>query len=515
MTQINLQRTLTTVLIIHLAIMAMAQVSGENLELVHGKLKVGFKNYTKDDNTRSYKRLYDWDNKVLARPISISLWYPTETISTNSKLKVKDYMTILKQEEEWKSLPDNRILSWFYYADNEKNRKQFDTETKAYLNAKPTKGNFPVVIYAPSFQASSVENFALCEFLASHGYIVISSPSRGTENRFLDGGTTRDVETQARDIEFLIAEAASLRNAEPDNLSVIGFSFGGISNVLAQMRNERIKALICLDGSIKYQFQKLLSSSYADVSKVDVPFVFMSQKDIPRSVMTEDKIDTTLNESFPFFDSLKYSQAYYLKFNDLTHPYFSSMGILFQDRDPRQDKSDKEIIVSYEWVSKYIMHFLNGFLKGDKSSIQFLDNDPSNNGVAPNLISLKAKKPEAQAMSFEDFNVLARSQEYKDLEALVKRLKNKSPKIQLQEWKLNNLGLQLLFQGKVQEGISILSLNTVLYPNSANAFDSLAEGYLIQGNKELAIKNFDLSLKLDSQNQNAIDRLKELKNKNK
>ncbi len=513
MTKINLQRMLTTVLTIHLGILTMAQEPRENLELTQGKFKVGFRNYNKDDNTRSYKRLYDWDNKVLARPISISIWYPAEKVSA-SKLKVKDYMTILKQEEEWESLPNDRILSWFYYANNEKNRKHFEIETKVYQNPQPARGKFPVVIYAPSYQASSVENFALCEFLASHGYIVISCPSRGTENRFLDGGSTRDIETQARDIEFLIGEATSLTNADSDKLSVVGFSFGGISNVLAQMKNERIKALVCLDGSIKYQFQKLLSSSYANVSKVDVPFIFMSQKDIPLSVMIEDKIDTTLNKNFPFFDSLKHSHAYYLKFNDLTHPYFSSMGILFQDRDPRQDKSDKEIIHSYEWVSNYTMHFLNAFLKGEKSSIQFLNNDPINNGVAPNLISLKTKEPVAQAMTFEDFNVLARSQRYKNLDALVKKLKDQTSGIQLQEWKLNNLGLQLLFHGEIQEGINILSLNTILYPNSANSFDSLAEGYLIQGNKELAIMNFDLSLKLDSQNQNAIDRLKELKNKN-
>ena len=511
MSKIDFLRTVTTVLIVHLAILTMAQVSGENLELMYGKFQVGFRSYKKDDNTRSYTRLYDWDNKVLARPIPISIWYPTEKILAKSKLKVKDYMTILKQEEEWESLPNDRILSWFYYTDNEKNRKQFEIETKAYLNAQPTKGKFPVVIYAPSYQASSVENFALCEFLASHGYIVLSCPSRGTENRFLDGGTTRDIETQARDIEFLIAETSLLTNADSDKLAVIGFSFGGISNILAQMRNERIKALVCLDGSIKYQFDKLLSSSYANLLRVDVPFIFMSQKDIPLSVMNEDKIDTTLNRRFDFYDSLKYSQAYYLKFNDLTHSYFSSMGILFQDRDSRQDKSDKEIIASYGWVTNYTLHFLNAFLKDNKSSKQFLDNDPISNGVAMNSISLKSKKPAKRSLNFEDFNVIAQGQGYRNLEVLVKNLKNENPEVMLHEWKFNNLGLQLLFNGKIQEGINILTLNTILYPNSANGFDSLAEGYLIQGNKELAIKNFNLSLKLDAQNQNALDRLSELK----
>jgi|GEM_PF-5138342 len=155
MTEITLRKALITVLIIHLAILAIAQVPRENSELTQGKFKVGFRNYSKDDNTRSYKRLYAWDNKVLARPISVSIWYPAENVSANRKLKVRDYMTILKQEEEWESLPNDRILSWFYYADNDKNRKQFDLETKVYVNAKPTKRKFPVVIYALNIPESS------------------------------------------------------------------------------------------------------------------------------------------------------------------------------------------------------------------------------------------------------------------------------------------------------------------------------------------------------------------------
>ncbi|UXE67147.1 MAG: alpha/beta hydrolase [Chryseotalea sp. WA131a] len=510
MSKINFLTALTTIIFIHFGDVTMAQVFGDNLNLVYGKYKVGFRNYKKDDNTRSYRRIYDWDNKVLARPISISIWYPTEKTSTKTILKVKNYMTILKQEEEWESLPDERILSWFYYSDNEHNRGQLELETKANFNTRLITGKFPVVIYAPSYQASSVENFALCEFLASHGYIVLSCPSRGTENRFLDGGTTRDIETQASDIEFLIGEASTLVNADLDKLSVIGFSFGGISNVLAQMKNERIKALVCLDGSIKYQFEKILTSSYANLSRVNVPFIFMSQKDIPLPVMIADKIDTTLNKRFDFYDSLKHSQAYYLKFNDLTHSYFSSMGVLFQDRDPRQDKSDKEIISSYGWMTNYTLHFLNAFLKNDKLSKQFLDNDPTSNGVPGNSITIKSKIPTKRSLSFQDFNVAAQEQDYKDLEGLVKTLKRNNTDFELQEWKLNNLGLQLLFKGKVQEGVNILSLNTILYPNSANGFDSLAEGYLVQGNNELAKKNFNLSLKLDPQNQNAIEKLRKL-----
>jgi len=499
-------------LLIHISYLTNAQTFWSDANLNYGKYQVGFNNYTKNDDTRTYSRIYDWDNVIHSRPMSISIWYPTNEAGKGKRMKVEDYMVILKQEEEWESMPNKRILSWFY-SDSEHNRNRMTLETKAWFKAPVMKVKFPVVIYAPSYQASSTENFVLCEFLASHGYVVISSPSRGTENRFLSGGTTKDIETQARDIEFLIGEASSVPFVDINKLAVAGFSFGGISNVLAQMKNEKVKAIVCLDGSVKYQLGKLLASPFADLSKVDVPFIFMSQKDIPMEVMKADKIDMTLNNQFWFYDSLKFSDAYYLKFNDLTHSYFSSMGVLFQERDLRQDKNDSEIIMSYGWVNQYALNFLNVYLKDNNESLQFMKVEPGKNGVKSDVITIDRKKSQKRKTTFEDFNESAMKQGYKDLESLNNQIKDQNPDFKLQEWKLNNLGLQLVFKKKFQEGISILSLATQLFPNSANAFDSLAEGYLEVGNDQLAIVNFNQSLKLDPQNQNAIDKLKIVKRK--
>lgn len=59
--------------------------------------------------------------------------------------------------------------------------------------------------------------------------------------------------------------------------------------------------------------------------------------------------------------------------------------------------------------------------------------------------------------------------------------------------------------------IEIFKFNTVAFPNSANAFDSLGEAYLKAGNKELAILNFEKSLKLNPKNENAEKMLKILR----
>lgn len=130
-------------------------------------------------------------------------------------------------------------------------------KTNAFVNSKAAKEKFPVIVYAPSYEASSIENFMLCEYLASHGYIVVSSPSRGAEMKNFTGGTHKDMEAQARDIEFLIQEVLKFPNAAKESIATMGFSFGGLSNVLAQMRNKHIKAIVSLDGSIRYNYKVL------------------------------------------------------------------------------------------------------------------------------------------------------------------------------------------------------------------------------------------------------------------
>jgi dienelactone hydrolase len=495
--------------------LSVCQVSLSELASGKGEYAVGFRNYVTHDSTRTYKRLYDWTNQNIPRPIPVSVWYPSKESSGNGgRMKVVGYMQILKEEEEWEHLPNEQILNWFYYPNTSANKKHLQEQTSAFRNLQPAEGKFPVVVYAPSYQASSIENFSLCEYLASHGYIVISSPSRGTENRLLEGGTEKDMETQARDIEFLIKLVAGIPNTDTDKMATMGFSFGGLSNVLAQMRNQQIKANVSLDGSIRYQYPTLQKSPFADIRKANVPFIHMAQKDIPEQVLKEEKMDAAINHTFEFYDSLVYSKAYSLKFHHLTHSYFSTLGILFQPRDKRQDKTDPEIMESYRWLCVYTLKFLNAHLKNEPSSISFLKNNPDANGVTKGIISQKTKEPKPTPFSFEDFNEMALQQEYTNLEKLYYSLLKKHSALTLPESNLNNLGLQLVFNPKTaQKGINVFLFATAIYPQSSNLFDSLAEAYLHLGDKKSAAINFKKSLELNAQNQNAIDRLKELRQK--
>jgi CubicO group peptidase (beta-lactamase class C family) len=75
------------------------------------------------------------------------------------------------------------------------------------------------------------------------------------------------------------------------------------------------------------------------------------------------------------------------------------------------------------------------------------------------------------------------------------------------EPELNNLAYRLLQTKKVAQAIEIFKLNVEMYPQSANAYDSLGEGYMVHGDKDLAIASYKKSLELNPKNTNATAKL--------
>lgn len=59
----------------------------------------------------------------------------------------------------------------------------------------------------------------------------------------------------------------------------------------------------------------------------------------------------------------------------------------------------------------------------------------------------------------------------------------------------------------------MFKLNVGLYPKSFNVYDSLGEGYMNAGEKELAIKNYEKSIEINPKNDNGTLMLEKLKGK--
>ncbi len=79
------------------------------------------------------------------------------------------------------------------------------------------------------------------------------------------------------------------------------------------------------------------------------------------------------------------------------------------------------------------------------------------------------------------------------------------------ENQMNRIGYDLLGAKRVKDAIEVFKQNVADYPQSANTYDSLGEAYAINGDRELAIKNYERSVELDPNNTNGIEALKKLR----
>ena len=78
---------------------------------------------------------------------------------------------------------------------------------------------------------------------------------------------------------------------------------------------------------------------------------------------------------------------------------------------------------------------------------------------------------------------------------------------------LNMFGYELMQDGEIDLAIEVFKLNTELFPDIPNVWDSLGEAYMNKGDKKLAITNYKKVLELDPQNGNAKKMIEKLEKK--
>lgn len=165
----------------------------------------------------------------------------------------------------------------------------------------------------------------------------------------------------------------------------------------------------------------------------------------------------------------------------------------------------------------------SGFINGFNTSITRIIEDKylivllNNTGGAPisslnkgitNILYDKAPQKAKKRLN----RVLYDEIKAKGIHAAIKKytdLINKGKKIS--EASLNNFGYELMNMSLIKESIEIFKLNVESFPESSNAYDSLAEAYLFDTNKALALTNYKKSLALDAGNISAKEAIESLK----
>jgi tetratricopeptide (TPR) repeat protein len=322
-----------------------------------------------------------------------------------------------------------------------------------------------VVIYHPGLGGTFDDDAVAYEYLASHGYVVLSSAYQSADSSSLniDG----DLATSLDDLQFLLRYAATLPFADISKVAAMGHSYGAQAVLSWRARpNSAVDVAVFLDSTVEYQpldnapaFKTALERNRNST----VPVIMFA--------------DARRQPHFEVFDPyLKFAARYETLVDGMAHDDFVSQGAV--------GKSDA-IRRNYEAICAVILTFLDAYLKGDMQARVSLQN-PGERG----LLQLRYKAPNPVPPSSAQVARMYASEGPADLQALASLLKTADPDL------LTDAADLLFEEGRTREGLGLLTWGVPILPKSALLRAALGEALATMGDKAGARAAFEQALEL-------------------
>jgi len=252
---------------------------------------------------------------------------------------------------------------------------------EAHRNASVRKGRFPLVIFSHGNGGSRNQNTFWCDYLASHGYIVVSPDHTGNARwTVIDGkpivfqASERPNSAKDRpiDVSFLLDQMIRWdkgddkrfgRHIDVENCAITGMSFGSFTAHWASDADPRFKAVIAMSGA---------PASHTNLS---VPTL--------RMLGTEDRtLGASGNAAIRDNHARHTGPAFLLELKNGGHYSFTDMFKInknFGDgvgagkrRDTNEPFAFTSMETTYKIVNSYSVAFLGYYLKGEKEYLTFL-----------------------------------------------------------------------------------------------------------------------------------------------
>jgi len=485
-------------------------------DLQPGPFRVGFRVDRQADASRAERPRTTLEEMPAKgsplRTIEITMWYPARP-SSAQPIRFGDYMTyaddIVSDRAEDRAAPadletrrKNAIHGFATFAIfNETPESSWspilDSKMLAVLDAAPASGRFPVILHAPGANGTSVLVATTCEYLASHGYVILSVPSRGQDalNDRTSGGAF--FESQARDLEYALAYATRLEFADASRAGIFAWSRGGAAALLLAMRDSRMSAVVGYDASAietKREADRLHESPFYDPDRLTVPIL---------------EIRAGNSGTAPLlFDSLRFAPRYWINASGMHHLDFSVAAMIhaaFGLQNQYIKLSPEKTRAAYAAINVATQRFFDAFVKskGTFSADGLPPPDVFSNG------SLEAAlPPPSPALLLERIYA---TKGIESARSIIDATRRTSPQWRpFPEFVLDTVGSRMIELRRNEEAIQVLELNTNLYPDSTRVWGSLGLAQEKVGYKGLAVESFRKALTIDPKNEVATTGLARL-----
>lgn len=492
--------------------------------LPFGSQSVGFRDLQLFDSSRAVVASDSLGERLAwrPRPIQVSMWYPARPTTGATPMRYREYvwlysdpLTFAPKTVEARGASERSFLNRFLLLGDRSpgwrprrlaqldsaRQREFDVPTRAFRDAPPAPGSFPLIVYAPGMGGPSFENDILMEYLASHGYVVLASPSWG-------GGAAMGIdaptlEAQSRDIEFLAAYGRGLPATVGQPVGVIGHSWGGLANVVTAGRNAVVDAVVSLDGSVRYFWQReFVRTALQTWAPHTTPSLFLNQG---ANRDTQSFLQNGADTQFVFFDSLRYAPAWMVSMDSIDHQNFVAAFNRFSGQQRLNYVSDTAVTNrAYEDIARMVLGFLDAHLKSRGN----LWHPSSSLTPATRSYTVRSKLPLRPLPTISSFAAAARANGGLDRShVFLARVRTTDPGYSIPYRDLSDFA----WSRPAAERAGLLEVAGTLHPLSTGAHSDLGVTYLELADTARAVAAFERVLRIDSTHTYARDQLRRLR----
>ena len=448
------------------------------------------------------------------RPMRIYVWYPAARAGQHMRF---GRYAALADDDVWPAAVAGNLRDRLKYSGQPLARSLPPAAFTALLqrpvlaveNAAPAKARFPLIVIGQGIWFESpLALAALSEYLAGRGFVVATAPLVGTASPIVKVDR-QDLETEVRDMEFVIARARRLSFVNPETLGVLGFDLGGMAGLILTMRNPDVDAFVSLGSDILFDHPSGLPKIAADYNPraLRVPWLHTT----PAFLATRP----TGSKSESLFDQAAYAERFLLVPDGIAHADFTSYALV-----------DGRSAVPIYWaastpgdaerhraVSKYVFNFFAAFLAGSAESRAFLARTPDQS-KGPN-ITLEHRPAARASISYDAFvQAVIAGRANEAIDELRAAAAAEPNHILLREFSLERVVTSLtLTWGLVREAIPVLEFWVERYPASARALSILGESHILLGNNRAAMEVFSNYVKQYPNDARAQSRLEWLRSR--
>ena len=343
-------------------------------DLKAGPYPIGFRTQFTYDPARTAVPYSDWAGNLTfnqadgeGRQMQINIWYPAQ--EQGAPIQYGHYIALMGRQTGFST--DNTAFAKKIFIDQtnalggngnftaEHLDRVADLQTKAYLNAPASQGKFPLLLFpnggSPAYQS------IMCEYFASHGYVVAAVVLKGQYSSAIDA-STKGIEVAVDDLQFTLNQLLQLEMVDRNQIALMANAIESSMCTALAAKNQLIRALISLEGGLLSSFEQRLlqQTNFYTPSAIQIPILAIYA---PHPAISPE-----------YIEHLKYAERYFVHFPGMTEFHFLTYGVLEREVPGIIGDAKGDTPKSFAWAARLSRLFLDAKLKEDQESQAFFKN---------------------------------------------------------------------------------------------------------------------------------------------